>query len=100
MDAGDRMLTFEVMLDHSRGEVYGLTLARHDRGMTVIDVQADGLAARWNALQPGEKIQKGDVIISGNGVTGCDDIAREFREQRLMRMTLQRSREYREAASI
>lgn len=64
-------------------------------GLKIKEIQATGLAAKYNEAHPTQKIKAGMDIVEINGATDTDAIGEELRSSKHLVMRLQQTTEYR-----
>lgn len=61
---------FNVSLDHSAWESYGMSMISEERSLLITRVNG-GLVSDWNEEVPGKQVRQGDRIAVVNGISGA-----------------------------
>merc|ERR1712048_754014 len=77
-----------VSLDRTSGSAFGLKmLSDEGNSMLLVEGINGGLAQMWNESHPELQIQKGDILVEANGVSGAiEDVIAECKKEALIQL--------------
>ena len=80
---------FEVEIDHSENQTYGIDFWTLDSGLQIARIWPDGLVDKWDKANE-ESANVGDIIVESNGVRGGAVIDQGLCELRTLKLLVQK----------